>query len=104
MPCNLSDLTALFRRLPATAYFNCQYHAAVTDTSARYVYVDCGCAVNFAMYGITVTVNSKFTKGECERVPHWRVQLLFSYIITSLQVMTWQRSLANLNTKQCVQS
>ena len=28
----------------------------------------------------------------------------FSYIITSLQVMTWQRSLANLNTKQCIQS
>ena len=104
MPCNLSDLTALLRRLPATAYINCQYHAAVTDTSARYEYVDCGCAVNFAMYGITVTVNSKFTKGERERVPHWRVQLLFSYIITSLQVMTWQRSLANLNTKQCIQS
>ena len=105
MPCNLSDLTALFRRLPATAYFNCQYHAAVTDTSARYVYVDCGCAVNFAMYGVTVTVNSRFMKGWARASPTLVCSIaFFSYIITSLQVMTWQRSLANLNTKQCVQS
>lgn len=87
-------LTALLRRLPATAYLNCQYHAAATDTSARYVYVDCGCAVKFAMYGVTVTVNSSFMKvvvGASVNEPHTGVfNCFFSYIITSLQVMTWQ--------------
>ena len=86
--------TSLLRRLPATAYLNCQYHAAATDTSARYVYVDCGWAVKFAMYGITVTVNSRFMKvvvGASVSEPHTGVfNCFFSYIITSLQVMTWQ--------------
>ena len=43
-------LIALLRGLPVAAYTNCQHHAAATDTSTRYVYVDCGCAVKFAMY------------------------------------------------------
>ena len=43
-------LTALLRGLPVAAYTNCQHHAAATDTSARYVYVDCGFAGKFAVY------------------------------------------------------
>ena len=77
--------TALLRRLPATAYLNCQYHAAATDTSARYVYVDCGCAVKFAMYGITVTVNSRFMKvvvGASVSEPHTGVcSIAFFHIL-----------------------